>query len=288
VFKIGDFSKLGQVSVRMLRHYDQLGLLKPGQVDRWTGYRYYTLEQLARLNRIVALNGLGLTLQQIADLLDQNDALPVDRLRGMLTMRRVALEQELQEKALQLASVEARLRQIELEGKPSPYEIVVKSLEPVAVASLRQVAPTISAVGYYCEHLYQSLYERLDEAGITPLSPEITLYHSQEYREIDLDMETAVVVEPGALRRGWPEDQFNLYELPAVETAASLIYEGPFEGLEQPVLALLGWIAECGRVPAGPLRELHLSGRAHENGQPQANPVIELQAPARMVEEGEA
>lgn len=63
MFKIGEFSKLGQVSVRMLRHYDQMGLLKPGHTDKWTGYRYYTIEQLARLNRIVALNGLGLTLQ---------------------------------------------------------------------------------------------------------------------------------------------------------------------------------------------------------------------------------
>ena len=53
MFKIGDFSKLGQVSVRMLRHYDQLGLLKPGQIDKFTGYRYYAVEQLVRLNRIL-------------------------------------------------------------------------------------------------------------------------------------------------------------------------------------------------------------------------------------------
>ena len=59
MFRIGEFSKLGQVSTRMLRHYDQLGLLKPSDTDQFTSYRYYTIEQLARLNRIIALKGLG-------------------------------------------------------------------------------------------------------------------------------------------------------------------------------------------------------------------------------------
>ena len=71
MFKIGDFSRLAQVSVRMLRHYDKLGLLEPSYTDRFTGYRYYTIDQLPRLNRIVALNDLGLTLAQISDLLGQ-------------------------------------------------------------------------------------------------------------------------------------------------------------------------------------------------------------------------
>jgi DNA-binding transcriptional MerR regulator len=150
MFKIGDFSKLGQVSVRMLRHYDKLGLLTPGHIDKWTGYRYYTIEQLARLNRIVALNGLGLTLQQIADLLGDRNDLPVEQLRGMLILRQAAIAQELEEKQWQLAGVAARLQQIEQEAQPSPYEIVVKSVAPLAVASVRQMVPTMNEVGYYC------------------------------------------------------------------------------------------------------------------------------------------
>ena len=137
MFKIGDFSRLAQVSVRMLRHYDKLGLLTPSQTDKWTGYRYYTIDQLPRLNRIVALNGLGLTLQEIADLLGKNNALPPEQLRGMLMLRRTELERELEERRWQLASVEARLQQIEQENEPDPYEIVVKSVEPLPVASLR-------------------------------------------------------------------------------------------------------------------------------------------------------
>jgi DNA-binding transcriptional MerR regulator len=266
MFKIGDFSKLGQVSVRMLRHYDQLGLLKPGHVDRWTGYHYYTVEQLARLNRIVALNGLGSTLQQIADLLEREDQLPVERLRGMLMLRRAVIAQELLAKQMQLAGVEARLRQIELEGQPSPYEIVVKTIAPVAVASLRQVVPLMSEMGYYCEQLYRSLYQRLEVAGITPLTPEITLYHHQEYIEIDLDVETGVVIDADHVRRSLSTSDLTLRTLPAMESAATLIYEGSFAGLGQSMLALLAWVAACGRVPDGPLRELHLSSPAHKGG----------------------
>ena len=154
MFKIGDFSRLAQVSVRMLRHYDKLGLLTPGQTDKWTGYRYYTIDQLPRLNRIVALNGLGLTLQEIGDLLGGGNALPPEQLRGMLMLRRVELERELEERRWQLASVEARLQQIEQENEPDPYEIVVKSVEPLPVASLRLVIPTVQEVGYYCQTLY--------------------------------------------------------------------------------------------------------------------------------------
>jgi DNA-binding transcriptional MerR regulator len=62
---IGEFARLGQVSVRMLRHYDEIGLLKPDSVDEWSSYRSYSPEQLSTLNRIVALKDLGLGLDQV-------------------------------------------------------------------------------------------------------------------------------------------------------------------------------------------------------------------------------
>lgn len=60
MFKIGEFSKLSQVSVKALRYYDELGLLKPASVDRFTAYRYYSADQRPRLNRILALKDLGI------------------------------------------------------------------------------------------------------------------------------------------------------------------------------------------------------------------------------------
>lgn len=280
MFKIGDFSKLGQVSVRMLRHYDKLNLLGPSHTDQWTGYRYYTIDQLARLNRIVSLNGLGLTLSQIADLLATKNAPSLEQLRGMLLLRHVELEQELQEKQFQLLDVEARLRQIEYEGQVSSYEIVVKAVDSLSVASLRQIVPTIDQMGYYCHTLYEQLYIRLAAHSITPAAPELTLYHTDEYTETDLDVETAVHV--GFVGRHAPvDDALVFHQLPAEPLVAALIYEGAYADVGPAVLALLEWIGTHNHTVAGPLRELHLSGPAHVGGVLQATATLELQVPIR-------
>ncbi|GAB4200301.1 MAG: MerR family transcriptional regulator [Roseiflexaceae bacterium] len=279
MFKIGDFSKLGQVSVRMLRHYDKLGLLKPSHTDPQSGYRYYTIDQLARLNRIVALNGIGLTLQQIGGLLGDRGQLSAEQLRGMLTLRQAELEQELHEKQAQLAGVAARLRQIELEGQPSPYEIVVKPVEPLAVASVRALVPAVSQMDSYCAMLYERLYSGLARRRIVPRELELTIYHNSEYSEVDLDVETAAEIDPALLGDPAPEDGLTLRELPGAPLAAALVYEGSFDGIGAAVLALLSWTGQHGHTIAGPLRELHLSGPAHAGGQLREPAVLELQAP---------
>ncbi|MGW2104726.1 MerR family transcriptional regulator [Streptomyces olivaceoviridis] len=71
MFTIGDFARHGRVSVRMLRHYDATGLLRPAHVDPASGYRHYTAAQLARLDRIIALKDLGLTMKQVRDIVDE-------------------------------------------------------------------------------------------------------------------------------------------------------------------------------------------------------------------------
>src|SRR4051812_21515315 len=110
MFSIGDFARLGRVSVRMLRHYDAIGLLPPAAVDPSSGYRFYRADQLTRLNRVLALKDLGFTLQQVAAIVDEK----VDpaELRGMLRLRRAQLEAEVAAGAARLATVEARLRMI--------------------------------------------------------------------------------------------------------------------------------------------------------------------------------
>jgi DNA-binding transcriptional MerR regulator/effector-binding domain-containing protein len=229
MFKIGDFSRLAQVSVRMLRHYDKLGLLTPNHTDQWTGYRYYTIDQLPRLNRIVALNGLGLTLQEIADLLGDDNALPAEQLRGMLLLRRAELERELEERRWQLASVEARLQQIEQENDPDPYEIVVKSVAPLPVAALRLTIPTVAEVGYYCNTLYGQLYRQLAAAGVAWDEPELTLYHNDEYTETDIDMEVATPVDAALVAAPPPVEHLMFRELPGHDLVAALVFEGHFE-----------------------------------------------------------
>lgn len=284
MFKISDFSRLGQVSPRMLRHYDQLGLLRPKQVDKWTGYRYYTIDQLGDLNRIVALKELGFTLEQIKDLLDAGDQLSPAALKGMLTLRQAEIERTLVEEQQRLKRVEARLRQIELEGQPSPYEVVAKAIPAVTVASISDIVPTMEEMGYFCHHLYETLYANLKHAGIMPLQPEITLYHNEDYTETDLQVEVSVPVQSKYLNV--PHNgSFAVHRLPAHDLAASLIYEGSYDEMTPAILSLLTWVGLNGHVPAGPLRELHLSGKAHPDGQHVVDSaVIEFQLPIAAVE----
>jgi DNA-binding transcriptional MerR regulator len=277
MFKIGDFSKLGQVSVRMLRHYDQLGLLKPDHIDKFTGYRYYTAGQLAHLNRILFFKDLGFSLQQIKDLLRDN--LPNDQLRGMLMMKQVELEREVQDSHARLARVEARLQQIEQEGKPPPYEVTTKSAEQIVIASVRQLVPKPQDMDYYCKQMYTTLYKGLDDLRISPRYPEVTFYHNDEYPETDLDVETAVRISARYLNSAPKHPHIKIRNAPAEKNVAALIYEGPYRNVGSAVLVLLNWIGINEWNISGTVRELHLSGPAHINGELQEKAVLELQIP---------
>jgi DNA-binding transcriptional MerR regulator len=284
MFRIGEFSKLGQVSTRMLRHYDKLGLLVPNQVDEWTSYRYYTIQQLPRLHRIIALKEMGLSLQQIAELLGEDDNLPTEQLRGMLALKRSELAREMREVEQRLVQVEARLAQLERGDGPSPYEIVVKSVAAMPVASLKQRVPHVDEMDYYCRALTRALYGKLNAAHIAWSGPELILYHAEEYRETDLNVEACVGLAELPAATVDADEAVFFRELPGHELVASLIYEGPFVEMMPAVLELLRWVGVHRHVPVGPLRELHLSGPAHPDKPSAEAPVVELQAPIARVE----
>ena len=142
MFTIGEFARLAGVSVRTLRHYDDIGLLRPVTVDPDTGYRGYSAEQLGRLNRVMALKDLGLSLTQARRLLD---GITLGELRGMLVLRRAQLEHELQEHQNQLLGVEARLRYIAREGAMPADDIVAKRIPATGVIVIAGQAPAFGA-----------------------------------------------------------------------------------------------------------------------------------------------
>jgi DNA-binding transcriptional MerR regulator len=278
MFRIGDFSQLGQVSIRTLRLYDEMNLLKPAQIDKFTGYRYYSIEQLPRLNRILALKDLGLSLDQIGDLLKRD--LPPDQLRGMLMLKQAEMEQEMQAMQAQMRRVEARLKQIEREGQPSPYEIVIKSVEAQTIASCRKRVPDLAAMVDYRCAMYRTLYRWLADNDITPQEHELAIYTNAEYVETDIDMELATPVDPRTLKSTPPPDIITIRELPAVDTLASVIHKGDMWDIGQAMAALYSWIGSHGYVSAGPYRELHLFWRELEVADDAfRNIVIEVQIP---------
>src|SRR5262249_2220196 len=135
MFRIGDFSRLSQVSVKALRFYDEVGLLKPTYVDRDTGYRYYSATLLSRLNRILALKELGFSLEEIRQLVEGD--LPVDRVRESLQNRRAELARRIERERAQLIEVEAWLAQIDQAGRVPDYEVTIKRVAPRPVAPVR-------------------------------------------------------------------------------------------------------------------------------------------------------
>ncbi len=278
---IGDFSQLGQVSVRTLRLYDELSLLKPARVDRFTGYRYYAFDQLPRLNRILMLKDLDFSLEEIASLLKNN--LSADQLRGMFALKQHQLALEVQEGQARLARVATRPSQIEQEGQLPAYDVVLKKAGPQAIISLRQVVPTASDMGPRRCALYGALYDWLEERHREPAGLELALYHHSEYIEENVDFEAAVPVAPlpqkAAASPLAPGGEVVGRELPAVPEMASVIYQGPAVGAGQAVTALWLWIGANGYTTRGPYREIHLYGREMELTSGRAAVTIEMQVP---------
>ncbi|HEY7145458.1 MAG TPA: MerR family transcriptional regulator [Streptosporangiaceae bacterium] len=253
MFSIGDFASYGRVSVRMLRHYDAIGLLRPAAVDPVTGYRSYQAGQLSRLNRIVALKDLGFTLQQVQSILD--DRVSAQELRGMLRLRRAELQARLAADTGRLAQVEARLQLIEKEGAMPADDIQVKPVPAVRVAELSAIAAGFEpeSITPVIGPLYDDLLGRLCRAGITPVGPGIAYYE-------DAPGGDGVVVHAAMPVNASPQagHDFDVVDLPAIERAATIVHRGSMDNVMATIQALARWIDANGYRSAGYNRELYL------------------------------
>jgi DNA-binding transcriptional MerR regulator len=269
MFAIGDFARHGRVSVRMLRHYDALGLLRPASVDQVTGYRSYEARQLARLNRIVALKDLGLTLQQVQSVLD--DKVSVEELRGMLRLRQAELESQIATDTARLAQVQARLQIIEREGAMPADDVQVKRIPEVRVAELTGTAASFEpgSISPVIQPLYEALAARLDRAGLTPTGPAIAYYEDSPDGEGVLVHATLPVdADPG------DERDFSIVDLPEIRQAATIVHRGSMDDVMATIQTLARWIDANGYRSAGYNRELYL-----ECADDRAAWVTELQEP---------
>ncbi len=257
---ISDFARLGQVSVRMLRHYDALGLLVPDRIDPLNGYRSYSAAQLHRLNRIVALKDLGFTLDQVGRLLQ--DDLDVAELRGMLRLRRAQLEDEMAAADARLTAVETRLRMIDKEQTMSS-DFVVKTVPAVRlVARTATVEP--EQLGVTVEPMFDAVAAALrdvDGALATPIAT---------YSETPAGME---VVTGYAGSAPAPEGT-EVVELPEVDAVCG-VHLGPMTGIQDSWQQLHRWVVANGYRHAGPCRELYVKAESDD----QSDWVTELQQP---------
>jgi DNA-binding transcriptional MerR regulator len=273
MIKIGDFARLSQISVVTLRHYDDIGLLKPVEVDRFTGYRYYSLAQLPRLNRILALKDLGFSLDQIGQVLEGE--LTLEQLRGMLTLKRAEVEQQVAQEQARLARIEARLRQIEVEDMMPDYEVVLKTVPPLLIASRTVTIPTNDQVPQYLDAAYGEVWEHINKHGAKSASPcSLAVWHQPAEVLANEQAEAAVPVD-----RAIPSsDRVQVYELPQT-LVASVVHHGDFEDFQQGHKALLKWIEDNGYRSLGHYRELYIQ---HDPAN-LANSATEIQYPVEKV-----
>jgi DNA-binding transcriptional MerR regulator len=251
MFSIGEFGRLGGVSVRTLRHYDEIGLLRPATVDPDTGYRGYSAQQLGQLNRIFALKELGLSLSQAKRLLT---GITLEELQGMLMLRRAQLEHELIEHQNQLLGVEARLRTIAREGAMPADDIVAKTIPAIGVVVIAGPAPGWGAANIV--PVVNRLDEQFDQLGIgdrvKQAGPRIVFYDHEHGENVTVHLALPVIEPPGELPA--PAYYRVLPEIEAAATVRNGLAASIFPMVYQD---LVQWIDERGyRAAPGPGREI--------------------------------
>jgi DNA-binding transcriptional MerR regulator len=267
MYTIGEFAAFGRVSVRMLRHYDAVGLLVPARVDRETGYRRYSNDQLADLLQIVELRELGVGLDAIADVLDAADRFTA--LRAALESRHAALEASVAQDNARLARIKQRL--LALQGE-SVTDVDYRSVEPATLYAISAVARggpdgVPAAIGAAMPVLDAAL----ESAGRTLREPGVFWYESIEDTG-DLTVHVAYTADDAAV----PGEGYEVVTLPAVPTMATYLHRGDMTGIRESWSALMLQIVGDGYRVAGPGREVYLVANGHEPG---PDWVTELQVP---------
>jgi DNA-binding transcriptional MerR regulator len=260
MFSIGDFAGLGRVSVRMLRHYDAIGLIRPAHVDPHSGYRYYTAAQLKRLNRIIALKDLGFSLQHVQTLIEEK--VDVGELRGMLRLRRAELEAQVQRDNVRLAQVDARLRMIEIEGHMDTGDVILKELPALRVAELSATATSYDDPNSISENLsplYPRLMELMEKAAVPMCGAPIAYYLPAPAGPGDETITVHAAFPIGDAEVG-DDPGFDVTVLPAIEQAATALHEGSMSEAFRTGQKIATWIDDNGYRTVGPgfAREVYL------------------------------
>jgi DNA-binding transcriptional MerR regulator len=252
MFRIGEFSKIAQVPGSLLRYYDQIGLLKPAHIDQWTGYRYYSARQLPRLHRILALKELGLTLDQIARLVDEE--VSTAEIRGMLILKKAQTEQLVHEEQARLRQIDARLQQIDASDQ-SAFDIVLKQVPAQRYLSLREVLPNADAALGIMRELVRLLPTHI---GAESLGHFTTVIHSETLESDRLDIELGAVLSGTntVAATALNERVLRVHTLPAVAMMATVVRVGGFEHNCRSYGAIGLWVEDNGYRIAGPGREV--------------------------------
>jgi DNA-binding transcriptional MerR regulator len=278
MFKIGEFSKIAQVSGRLLRYYDDIDLFKPRHTDPWTGYRYYTADQLPRLNRILALKELGLSLDQIKQLLESD--IGADEIRRLYLERKAQLEQSLRNELARLQQVQIRLTSLDHQAADWMPDIVIKQVPAQPVLSYRDAHMTVERLYQLFDQLRQYMPHR--QAERTTYGSVFTVLYSDSFTpEETMDLEIGIVLSAERVKplRIADDVMLAVHELPAVEQMATIVHRG-MDDHPTTYNALGRWLEQHHYRIVGPGREVVLELDASTEPE---NSIVEIAFPVERV-----
>ena len=217
--KIGEFSRLMQVTIKTLRHYEQKELLIPEEVDEWTGYRYYSIGQMQKLTSIRQLQQLGFTLEEIKDLYDNESHVPsVEQLTKKIEETERRLQQLMSRRNQLLEWIDS------LKKNKTMEKFSIESLPEVIVASHREIIQDYSALGMLCCTVIGPEMQRLG-CKCPPPGYCFTIEHNKEYSPTNIDVEYCEQVE----EMGIDSNIIKFKKLPAVPKALCMKHYGPYD-----------------------------------------------------------
>jgi DNA-binding transcriptional MerR regulator len=277
MFRIGEFSRIARVSMRLLRYYEEVGLLRPVRTDPNNGYRYYAAAQLSELNRILVLRDLGLTLEQIGRALAKG--VSAQELRGMLLMRRSDIERAMAEQAQALRLIESRMVALEGEGSEVPDDVVIRE-EPVRrYLSVRGRYTSFAAAVSQALQMVREVPKQLPRGALGTF---IGVTHSPEFEPDDIDLELGfeLKVDTRTLPRLSGGAELGVSELPAYARVATCVRIGPPDRAHLTTARIGRWLEAGGYRLAGPNREIFVEPPSPER---LSESVVEMAFPIEPV-----
>lgn len=237
MLKIGDFSKLSRISIRMLRHYDEIGLLVPENVDDFTGYRYYGEAQLPLAERIQVLKSMGFGLAVIGEILEKYE--DTHEMERFLLIKRKELEEQARMTQERLRLLDNTIKWLRKDGSLMDYNVTLKTLPERYVASVRQIIPAYNAEGV----LWKMLNEEIAPQHVQPAAPcyGLAVFHDEGFKESDVDVEIQISVT-GAYK---DTEHVKFKEVAPIQMA-SATYKGSYEQITKVNEAVASWINENG------------------------------------------
>ncbi len=275
MLKIRDFARLAEVSMTTLRYYDEIGLLKPVHVDPETGYRFYTIDQLPHLHRVLAFKELGLGLTQIVEILDEG--VSPEALQGMLRFRQAQLQHNIQTEQEQLVRIEARLRSLEQGSCMPVYEVVLKAVKSITGVSTHLM---MADLAYHQAHWSDVMGDMLKRYRVKPIDHLLVLHSESEDEHTSSSLEIVAPVEwrdaNTLITRS--EGRLRLCELPAFPRMASTLHHGPPSLAMSAYQALGTWMENNAYTIVGPRRKICLRRGEHLD-----DTLTEIQFPVEKV-----